>query len=79
VGEFTLSSEAFMHGGKVPGRHSCESEDVSSGLTWSDPPSRTRALTLIVPSLDRQDLIPKHLGLRRLERQHAHLSQLATR
>ena len=32
--------------------------------------------TLIVPRLDRQDLIPKRLGLRRHERQHAHLPQL---
>jgi Raf kinase inhibitor-like YbhB/YbcL family protein len=52
VGEFTLSSEAFMHGGEIPRRHTCEGEDVSPVLTWSDPPSRTRALTLIVDDPD---------------------------
>jgi Raf kinase inhibitor-like YbhB/YbcL family protein len=52
VGEFTLSSEAFTDGGEVPRRHTCEGEDVSPALTWSDPPSRTRALALIVDDPD---------------------------
>ena len=52
MAEFTLSSEAFTHGGEIPRRHTCEGEDVSPVLTWSDPPSRTRALALIVDDPD---------------------------
>jgi Raf kinase inhibitor-like YbhB/YbcL family protein len=52
VGEFALSSEAFTHRGEIPRRHTCEGEDVSSALSWTDPPSGTRALALIVADPD---------------------------
>jgi len=52
VGEFALSSEAFARGGEIPRRHTCEGEDVSPALSWSDPPAGTRALALIVDDPD---------------------------
>ena len=52
VAEFALSSEAFAHGGEIPRRHTCEGEDVSPALSWSDPPAATRALALIVDDPD---------------------------
>jgi Raf kinase inhibitor-like YbhB/YbcL family protein len=52
VGEFALTSEAFTHGGEIPRRHTCEGEDVSPALSWSDPPAATRALALIVDDPD---------------------------
>jgi Raf kinase inhibitor-like YbhB/YbcL family protein len=52
VAEFTLRSEAFTHGNKIPRRHTCEGEDVSPTLSWSDPPAGTRALALIVDDPD---------------------------
>ena len=52
VGEFALSSEAFTHGDVIPRRHTCEGEDVSPALSWSDPPSATGALALIVDDPD---------------------------
>lgn len=52
VGEFALRSEAFTHGGKIPRRHTCEGEDVSPALSWSDPPAGTRTLALIVDDPD---------------------------
>jgi Raf kinase inhibitor-like YbhB/YbcL family protein len=52
VTAFTLSSEAFEHGGEIPRRHTCEGEDISPALSWSDPPARTRALALIVDDPD---------------------------
>jgi Raf kinase inhibitor-like YbhB/YbcL family protein len=52
VGEFALSSEAFTHRGEIPRRHTCEGEDVSPALSWSDPPPDTRALALIVDDPD---------------------------
>ena len=50
--EFTLSSEAFAHGDEIPRRHTCEGEDISPALSWSDPPAETRALALIVEDPD---------------------------
>jgi Raf kinase inhibitor-like YbhB/YbcL family protein len=52
VTEFTLTSEAFVHGDEIPRRHTCEGEDVSPALSWSDPPAETRALALIVDDPD---------------------------
>jgi Raf kinase inhibitor-like YbhB/YbcL family protein len=52
VGEFALSSEAFTHRGAIPRRHTCEGEDVSPALSWSDPPPGVRALALIVDDPD---------------------------
>jgi Raf kinase inhibitor-like YbhB/YbcL family protein len=52
VGEFALSSEAFTDRGEIPRRHTCEGEDVSPALSWSDPPSGTRALALVVDDPD---------------------------
>jgi Raf kinase inhibitor-like YbhB/YbcL family protein len=52
VGEFVLSSEAFAHGDTIPRRNTCEGEDVSPALSWSDPPAGTRALALVVDDPD---------------------------
>jgi Raf kinase inhibitor-like YbhB/YbcL family protein len=52
VAEFTLSSEAFAHGDQIPRRHTCEGDDISPALSWSDPPAQTRALALIVDDPD---------------------------
>jgi Raf kinase inhibitor-like YbhB/YbcL family protein len=52
VAEFTLSSEAFTHRGEIPRRHTCEGDDVSPALSWSDPPPGTRSLALIVDDPD---------------------------
>jgi Raf kinase inhibitor-like YbhB/YbcL family protein len=52
MGEFALSSQAFTHGGEIPRAHTCEGENVSPALSWSDPPSGARALALIVDDPD---------------------------
>lgn len=52
MAEFTLASEAFVHGGEIPRRHTCEGEDISPALSWSDQPPGTRALALIVDDPD---------------------------
>jgi Raf kinase inhibitor-like YbhB/YbcL family protein len=52
VGEFGLRSEAFAHGERIPRRHTCDGEDVSPALPWSDPPAGTRALPLVVDDPD---------------------------
>jgi Raf kinase inhibitor-like YbhB/YbcL family protein len=52
LGEFALSSEAFTHRGEIPRRHTCDGDDVSPALSWSDPPPGTRTLALIVDDHD---------------------------
>jgi Raf kinase inhibitor-like YbhB/YbcL family protein len=52
VGEFALRSEAFTHGDGIPRRHTCEGEDVSPALTWSDPSPDTSTLALVVEDPD---------------------------
>jgi hypothetical protein len=53
-GEITLSvsSSAFQEGEKIPVRYTCEGEDVSPPLNWSQPPAGTQSLVLIVDDPD---------------------------
>jgi Raf kinase inhibitor-like YbhB/YbcL family protein len=48
----SLSSTAFEHEGQIPTRHSCEGEDLSPPLSWSDLPDGTRSLALICDDPD---------------------------
>ena len=43
----TLTSPAFSHQTKIPRRYTCEGEDVSPALAWTDPPAGTKGLALI--------------------------------
>jgi Raf kinase inhibitor-like YbhB/YbcL family protein len=52
VAEFALTSEAFAPGEPIPRRHSCEGEDVSPTLVWSDAPEGTRSFALVVDDPD---------------------------
>jgi Raf kinase inhibitor-like YbhB/YbcL family protein len=49
---FGLRSTAFGDGEVIPRRHTCEGEDVSPPLSWSDPPEGTRSLALVVDDPD---------------------------
>ena len=53
-GEMVLvvSSPAFQEGGKIPAKYTCEGEDVSTALTWSEPPAETQSFALIVDDPD---------------------------
>jgi Raf kinase inhibitor-like YbhB/YbcL family protein len=52
VGEFSLTSASFKAGTTIPRRHTCEGEDLSPPLAWSEPPAGTRSLALIVDDPD---------------------------
>jgi Raf kinase inhibitor-like YbhB/YbcL family protein len=41
-----LSSPAFADGQPIPGRHTCEGENISPELQWSDLPEGTVSLAL---------------------------------
>jgi Raf kinase inhibitor-like YbhB/YbcL family protein len=49
---FGLRSTAFGDGEVIPRRHTCEGEDMSPPLSWSDPPDGTRSLALVVDDPD---------------------------
>ncbi len=50
-----LSSPAFEHLGKIPRRYTCEGEDISPPLLWTDPPPETRSFALLVEDPDAPD------------------------
>jgi len=49
---FELTSDAFEDGRTIPTRHTCEGNDVSPPLAWSDPPDGTTSFALIVDDPD---------------------------
>jgi len=50
-----LTSAAFVHGGRIPPRHSCEGDDLSPPLAWQGVPPGSRSLVLIVDDPDAPD------------------------
>jgi Raf kinase inhibitor-like YbhB/YbcL family protein len=51
----TLSSTAFTNGGEIPSKYTCEGDDISPALEWTDVPDQTRSLVLIVDDPDAPD------------------------
>lgn len=52
---FTLTSQAFDHNQSIPRRFTCEGDDVSPDLAWSDVPPGTRSFALVVDDPDAPD------------------------
>jgi hypothetical protein len=50
-----LTSSAFVHGGEIPARFTCEGEDIAPPLAWRDVPAAARSLALIVDDPDAPD------------------------
>lgn len=44
---FELTSTAFAPGEPIPRKYTCDGEDISPPLQWSDPPPGTQTLALI--------------------------------
>jgi Raf kinase inhibitor-like YbhB/YbcL family protein len=49
---FTLTSPAFADGAAIPTRHTCDGENRSPLLTWSQGPEGTRSWALVVDDPD---------------------------
>jgi len=47
-----LSSASFQADGDIPSKFTCDAQDVSPALAWSDPPVETRSFALIVDDPD---------------------------
>jgi hypothetical protein len=52
VEPFELSSSAFTNEAPIPVKYSCDGENVSPPLAWSDPPEGTQSFALINDDLD---------------------------
>lgn len=50
-----LRSSAFVHQGEIPRKHTCDGEDLSPPLAWSEMPAGTKSLALIVDDPDAPD------------------------
>jgi hypothetical protein len=50
--DWKLQSAAFVEGQRIPERFTCEGEDISPALTWSDPPEGTNSLALLMDDPD---------------------------
>jgi Raf kinase inhibitor-like YbhB/YbcL family protein len=49
---FSITSTAFDEGGEIPRRHTCEGDDLSPPLAWSEVPEGAASLALIVDDPD---------------------------
>ena len=49
---FELTSAAFTPGEPIPPKYSCDGEDISPPLQWSEPPPGTQSLALIADDPD---------------------------
>src|SRR5687768_4501066 len=52
---FTLTSSSFAPNGEIPTSYTCEGDDVSPPLSWSDAPAGTKSFALIVDDPDAPD------------------------
>lgn len=51
----TLASPAFSHNDEIPTRYTCQGENVSPPLKWSNPPPGTKSFALILDDPDAPD------------------------
>jgi len=49
---FKLESSAFAAGASIPARYTCDGDDASPPLSWSEPPAGTRSFALIMDDPD---------------------------
>lgn len=48
----TVSSSAFQEGDRIPTKYTCQGQDISPPLTWSQSPVETQSLALIMDDPD---------------------------
>ena len=52
---FSLRSPSFESEGPIPAKHTCQGDDASPALTWSDAPAGTKSFALIIDDPDAPD------------------------
>lgn len=51
----TLLSDDFQHDAGIPARHTCDGDNMSPSLSWSNAPPGTRSFALIIDDPDAPD------------------------
>lgn len=51
----TVTSTAFSEGATIPARFTCEGNETSPPIGWSDPPSATKSFAVVVEDPDAPD------------------------
>ena len=49
---FSLRSAAFEYGATIPKKYTCQGDDISPPLAWSEPPKGTKSYALICDDPD---------------------------
>jgi len=49
---FSVTSSAFQHEANIPKKYSCDGDDVSPQLKWSDAPAGTKSFAIIMDDPD---------------------------
>ena len=57
---FKLRSKAFTDGGFIPVKHTCDGDNLSPPLEWTEPPRRTASLVLICDDSDAPAALQTH-------------------
>jgi len=52
---FKIQSSVFDNNGEIPTQYTCEGQDISPPLSWSDVPEGTKSLVLIIDDPDAPD------------------------
>lgn len=50
--DFTITSEAFTDGSKIPVLYTCSGKDISPPLAWSNAPEKTQSFVLVFSDPD---------------------------
>lgn len=52
VAPFAITSDAFDHEAAIPVKYTCDGDDISPALAWTDPPDGTQTFALIMDDPD---------------------------
>jgi Raf kinase inhibitor-like YbhB/YbcL family protein len=74
-----ITSEAFGHAGPIPGRFTCDGEDISPPLAWGDAPKGTESFVLLCDDPDAPSAKWHHWAVYDLARESTGLVEAAGR